>query len=117
MYGDEVAAANPGGTAAPAGRTDGRFVDVPRSRFGSDPISTLYGRPEETSIIGATVKFPNTRFQKPSPLLPPGLRYTPLVIQRWRWSKSELPRSKAGKLLSCGAKRVERSVESSIECE
>src|SRR5215831_2127248 len=45
MKGDSTGAGSPGGAEVPAGRNEGRFVAVPKSRFGLKPISTLYGRP------------------------------------------------------------------------
>ena len=35
---------------------DGRPVEEPKSRLESKPMRRLYGRPEETSTMGATVK-------------------------------------------------------------
>src|SRR5262249_27254481 len=55
------------GKGAPAGSTDGRFVAVPKSRFGFEPIRTLYGRPEATSMTGATVKSAKRFLTNPLP--------------------------------------------------
>src|ERR1700722_9181450 len=47
---------------------DGRLVAVPKSSFGSEPISTLKGLPDATSTTGETVKFAKNFFQKPESL-------------------------------------------------
>src|SRR5208282_5571027 len=96
---------------------EGRAWDAPRSRRVSSPLMTLKGLPEETSMIGDRVKSAIRCFQKLSPPLAGELWKTALVTQRWRWSLSELERSRFGKRLSAGSSVDCRSVESSIECD
>ena len=54
-----------GEVTPPEGTTDGRPVFAPRSSRKSVPVSTVKGRPEETSMIGATVKSARNLFQRP----------------------------------------------------
>ncbi len=89
----------------------------PKSKLKSLPVNTANGRPEATSQMGDTVKSAKTFFQKPSSVCLYGLSSTALTTQRCRWSKVELERSRSGRLLSCGASSVCRSVESSIACD
>src|SRR5712672_3530060 len=51
--------------------TEGRACEAPRSRRVSVPVMTLYGRPEENSTSGDTVKSAMKCFKKPSPDLAP----------------------------------------------
>ena len=54
----------------PLETTDGRAWEAPRSKRVSVPVITLKGLPEESSMIGATVKPPTKCFQALSPPLP-----------------------------------------------
>src|SRR5215472_14445045 len=102
---------------APPAATEGRAWDAPRSRRVSSPVITLNGRPEESSTIGESVKSPKKRLKTLSPDLALPDWNTALVTQRWRWSLSELERSRSGKRLSCGSSGDCKSVESSMEWE
>src|SRR5438445_10472174 len=94
--------------------TEGRPCAAPKSRRKSVPVSTANGRPEATSTMGERVKLPRKCFHNPSADFAEGAWKTALVTQRWRWSKSELPRSTLGKRLSCGSRRVGKSVASAM---
>src|SRR6266403_1607925 len=75
---------------------------------------TLKGRPEENSTIGESVKSPMKCLKNPSPDLEVPDCMTALVTQRWRWSFTELDRSRLGKRLSWGSSGDCKSVESSM---
>ena len=97
--------------------TDGRACEAPRSRRVSSAVMTLNGLPEENSTMGESVKSPMKCWKNPSPDLALPDWKTALVTQRWRWSFTELARSRLGKRLSCGSSGDCRSVESSREWE
>jgi hypothetical protein len=101
----------------PLAATEGRACDAPRSSRVSSPVMTLNGRPEESSTIGESVKSPTKCLKIPSPDLALPDWKTALVTQRWRWSLTELERSRKGKRLSCGSSGDCKSVESSMEWE
>jgi len=61
---------------------------------------TLNGLPDEYSMMGEKVKSAMRCSKKPSPDLARADWNTALVTQRWRWSFTELERSKLGKRLS-----------------
>src|SRR4029077_16872747 len=106
MYGEAV--------APPAA---GRSWEAPRSSRVSDPVITLKGRPEDNSISGAIVKLLRKACMNPSPCVCGEVWKTPLVTQRWRWSLTELARSRNGKRESGGSGVDCRSVASSMECD
>ena len=106
-----------GEVVPPLETTDGRAWEAPRSKRVSVPVRTLNGRPEETSMIGASVKFPMKCFHGLSPTLPDVVWKTPLVTQRWRWSLTEFDFSKFAKRLSWGSSVDCKSVPLSMECD
>src|SRR6516162_6548604 len=53
--------------AVPAGTMEGRSLLAPRSSRVSSPVMISYGRPEETSMSGATVQLLKNALTKPSP--------------------------------------------------
>src|SRR5258708_31988865 len=97
--------------------TEGRACDAPKSRRVSVPVMTLKGRPEENSTMGERVKSAARCLKKPSPNLAAADSKTALFTQRWRWSFTELERSRLGKRLSCGSRGDCKSVESSMAWE
>ena len=80
--------------------TEGRPVEVLKSRRVFSPVMTLNGLPEEYSMMGETVKSATRCLKKPSPDLAPADWKTALFTQRWRWSFTELERSRLRKRLS-----------------
>src|SRR5260370_34596782 len=102
------------GEDSPPGRTDGRPPSPEKPNRKSVPVSTVNGRPEATSTIGATVKLAKNFLIKLSPECESEIWKTPLVTQRCRWSKLEFERSRFGKRLSCGSSHGCKSVELSI---
>src|SRR2546427_5563270 len=97
--------------------TEGRACDAPKSSRVSVPVMTLKGRPEENSTMGDRLKSPKRYLKKPSPCLALPDWKTALFTQRWRWSFTELARSRLGNRLSCGSRGDCRSVESSMAWE
>src|SRR5580765_1039399 len=94
----------------------GRSVWVDWSLFASTLVIILNGRPDENSIIGATVKS-DRNFSQPLPLRHSmGEFIAPLNTKRCRWSNNELALSALKLFTSCAISRVCRSDESSIEC-
>src|SRR5882672_9481413 len=80
--------------------TEGRPVEVLKSRRVFSPVMTLNGLPDEYSMMGEKVKSAMKCLKKLSPDLACADWNTALVTQRWRWSFTELERSKLGKRLS-----------------
>src|SRR4051812_9430279 len=74
------------------------------------PSSRLKGLPDPMEIKGATVQSLSSALHRRVPEIRP-LRYTPLTINRCRWSSRELARSPLGCRLFWGARL--KSVESS----
>src|SRR5262249_11667120 len=103
--------------AVPAGAIDGRSFDALRSRRVSAPVITWKGRPEDTSIRGATVKLLKRALAKLSPATCAEVCKTALVTQRLCWSLTEFDLSNCGKRLSCGSRVDCKSVPLSIECD
>src|SRR5258708_32826563 len=98
------------GEDTPPGPTDGRPPSPEKAKRKSVPVSSVNGRPEATSTIGATVKLAKNFLIKLSPECESELWKTPLVTQRCRWSKLEFERSRFGKRLSCGSSQRCQSV-------
>src|SRR5260370_41570609 len=80
--------------------TEGRPVEVLKSRRVFSPVMTLNGLPDENSMIGETVKSATICLKKPSPDFVPADWKTALFTQRCRWSFTELERSRLRKRLS-----------------
>src|SRR5260370_19474803 len=98
LAGPKVTPGMKGDDVAPP--TEGRACDAPRSRRVSVPVITLKGRPEENSTMGEREKLAMRCLKKPSPDFAPDDWKTALFTQRWRWSFTELERSRLGKRLS-----------------
>src|SRR5262249_47761732 len=96
---------------------EGRASEAPRSSRVSSLVMILNGRPEETSMIGATVNPLMKWAHALLPLFEAPVLNTALVTQRWRWSFTEFPRSRLANRLSCGSRVDCRSVPLSIECD
>ncbi len=105
----------------PAATALGRSVMESKSKLVSCAVRMLKGRPELTSMMGATVKPEKTPGRKPEPSILPVIRpllKTPERTKRWRWSKCETERSALGLKLFGGASAVETtSVASSMACD
>src|SRR2546423_2405171 len=102
----------------PLASTLGRSFELCRSPLVSEPVVIWKGRPDEIPKIGDKVKSARKRYMPLSPLRhSAGEASTPLKTKRWRWSKSELARSRRKLRLSCGLSSVCKSEESSIECD
>jgi len=80
--------------------TEGRACEAPKSRRVSVAVMTLKGRPEENSMIGESVNPLMKCLKKLSLDAEVPDCKTALVTQRWRWSLTELERSRLGKRLS-----------------